>query len=284
MTIEKATVTELQFVNRLPDETERVDQQRIEFILNGDKTVGASYSEGSDGPLNRPSVQIQENVVTIHDNVKIINAVLDETVDAVNLLTGGGSADYGTRITNNETAIASLQSISTANTVKIGNDGSIEGVPKSGLYLLTDTNAIAIGTRNAADVVNINLTESTLWNEVWFIKNSIIGNIAGFDPNGNANASYTINSGLYASIGNNTTAITSLQADTDVSGLINVADTSSIKNAVQELATRLTTTESNTQTLQSDIDTTSLTGLTDNTTLLAVLQELTNRIIALESV
>lgn len=65
MTIEIQT---LPFVTGLPDD----GQTSIRWVRNGELLEGSSTKKGHDGVLNASSVQIQENVMVVHGNLKIV--------------------------------------------------------------------------------------------------------------------------------------------------------------------------------------------------------------------
>lgn len=185
--IPKPAFEELKYVNGKPDPSLRPDQERMNFIKNGEAIVGASGTTTSEGVMNRPTLQTQVNAVTIHNNTKASNAILGQVIDVVNDLSGGSDADFGTRIKANEDAIAAHTLNIQENTQRIGQDGTEAGQTKTGLYKETDDNASEIGERNPLDVKNPSAKDDSLRSDNWFIKESIIGNKRNFDPNGNFN-------------------------------------------------------------------------------------------------
>lgn len=83
----------LPFVTSLPGE----DQKSIDWIRNGVLLEGASTKLGHDGILNKASVQIQENVVVIDANTKILElglALVNESVkDIEDSINSSGTAN-----------------------------------------------------------------------------------------------------------------------------------------------------------------------------------------------
>ena len=208
MAIPKPEIMELRYVNGLPDTTLRPDQQRINYCKNGEAPTGASGDTVTDGTLNRGPVQIQSNVLTLHNNIKAHQDSIGVVIDAVNELTGGSGADIGQRLTDTETDVSNNKSQIENHTAIIGQDGTIQGQSKTGLYLNIQTNADNIGFRPVTDIKNSSLSDSSLRAEQWFIKSQLIGNKRNYDPNGNFNElQYPSSSGIFAELEANSTKL-----------------------------------------------------------------------------
>lgn len=67
-------VESLPFVDGIPEDF----QQRINWIKNTEPLNGASTRYGNDGELNRAAVQIQKNVVQLHDNLETVGSTVQE--------------------------------------------------------------------------------------------------------------------------------------------------------------------------------------------------------------
>ncbi|QEG10851.1 fibritin neck whiskers protein [Klebsiella phage KMI11] len=66
-------VDSLPFVDGIPDDF----QQRINWIKNTEPLNGASTRYGNDGELNRASVQIQKNVVQVHNDLNNVGTAVE---------------------------------------------------------------------------------------------------------------------------------------------------------------------------------------------------------------
>lgn len=199
--ITKPQIEELRYVNGLPDTTARPDQQRITWIKNGEAITGASGDTVSDGILNRPTVSIQENVVTTQNNIKAHQTTIESLVTTVNDLTGGGDADLGARVSTLETSSSTHTTQIAEHTSRIGQDGTIAGQSKTGLYRSIDTVNSALGTRSPLDVKNPSVVDDSARSDLWWIKNTIIGNKRNYDPNGNFNeVLYPLSSGMQSEL------------------------------------------------------------------------------------
>lgn len=131
-------------VTGLPDEL--IDQKSINYIKNGELLEGAKTKNGSDGNLNRPSVQIQENVVVLDENIKLLaensNSANQSIQQLEAFINQSGNTDLiekvneqSTQIENLQTSVVSIeqeqllqnQNIST-NTIHIGNKVEANGL------------------------------------------------------------------------------------------------------------------------------------------------------------
>lgn len=214
MPILKPTIENLRFVNGLPNPADREDQLRINFIKNGEAHTGATSDTTSDGVFNRPVVSVQANAVTNHDNTKAQQVTIGELVDSVNELTGGSGADIGGRVLKNETDIANLTTRTSTTETQIGQDGTIQGQTKTGLYLEADLNKIELGVRQVLDVKNASVASNSIRDDNWFLKSQIIGNKRNYDPNGNFNdAEYPAASGMQAALELNQSGLSTANFD-----------------------------------------------------------------------
>ncbi|AUR86085.1 hypothetical protein NVP1081O_350 [Vibrio phage 1.081.O._10N.286.52.C2] len=183
MTIQKPIIEELRYVNGQPDPSLRPDQTRLNWAKNGESMTGASGDTVSDGVLNRPAVQVQENVVNSHNNTKAQQVAIEEVIDTVNDLTGGGSADLGSRITQAEFDIDVLDGQVDDLKTSVGV-ASTQTELASGLHLGVESVTNDVGVRNTQDVPNEVENNDTVRKDLFFIKRRI-GNDYNYDVNGN---------------------------------------------------------------------------------------------------
>ena len=66
------TLQKLPYVDGLPDE----GQERINWIENGERLMGAEHRYGNDGNLNLAGTQIQKNIVALYENSTASDVVL----------------------------------------------------------------------------------------------------------------------------------------------------------------------------------------------------------------
>lgn len=188
MTIQKPHINELRYVNGMPDPNERPDQTRIGFMKDGEPIKGASGDTKSDGVLNRPSVHIQENVVTNLENTKAQQVTIEELVDAVNEITGSEGADFGSRITTNENKLVVHERQLDSIEFRVGTEknDSIPSVPQpaTGLFKRVGDIETNVGVRSSQDVPNEIEKNISVRDDLFFIKRRI-GNDRGLDWNGN---------------------------------------------------------------------------------------------------
>ncbi|AGN30022.2 Wac fibritin neck whiskers [Vibrio phage nt-1] len=187
MTIQKPIITELRYVNGQPDPNLRPDQTRINWAKNGESLNGASGDTVSDGVLNRAGVEIQENVLNSHNNTKSQQAIIEELVDTVNDLTGGGDANLGARVTQTEFDIDVLDGQVSDLQDDVGVAGSID-VLATGLHKSVEDIEDDIGVRNSNDIPNEVENNDTVRKDLYFIKRRI-GNDRNYDVNGNPSPS-----------------------------------------------------------------------------------------------
>ncbi len=187
MTIQKPIIAELRYVNGQPDPSQRPDQTRINWAKNGESINGASGDTVSDGVLNRAGVQIQENVLNSHNNTKSQQAAIEELVDTVNELTGGGDANLGARVTQNEFDIDVLENQFADLQTNVGVASTVD-VIATGLHRTVEDIEADIGTRNVNDIPNDVENNDTIRKDLYFIKRRI-GNDRNYDVNGNLSPS-----------------------------------------------------------------------------------------------
>ncbi|AJT61136.1 hypothetical protein [Vibrio phage XZ1] len=187
MTIQKPIIEELRYVNGQPDPSQRPDQTRINWAKNGESINGASGDTTSDGVLNRAGVQIQENVLNSHYNTKAQQSAIEELVDTVNELTGGGDANLGSRVSQNEFDIDVLEGQMTNVIDDIGVPSSVD-VLATGLHKGIEDVEADIGVRNSLDIPNEVENNDTVRKDLYFIKRRI-GNDRNYDVNGNPSPS-----------------------------------------------------------------------------------------------
>lgn len=170
-------------------------QTRIGYILDGDKVDGADSETGTEGDLNKPSVQIQANVEVLSQNTISQQSTIEELVDSVNTLTGFDGADLGTRLTEVEQDFENRtqQIIENSNSIGVPSSG---GVNATGLHLSVEQLDSRIGQRNPLDVLNPSLTDDSVRADTWYIKSVLIGNKELYDPNGTYDPSYTTATGI----------------------------------------------------------------------------------------
>lgn len=280
--IVKPLLQELRYVNGTPDPNLRPDQVRINWIKNGDSITGATGDTVSDGVLNRPSTELQENILTNLNNTKSQQGVIETLVDTVNELTGGNETDFGARISQNETDIKALQEDVIIIDGRVGKpeDTSVPDVPvpASGLFLRASNTEANLGVRNAADLRNPTSHSTSKWDDAWFIKEQLIGQRRGQDANGNASAGSNP-TGIHANIDAMSGTLTGLRTDigvADGSGSLftrikdlednsTVDDVTAIRNELGQTADATNDTVyarlTNVETDVSDLDT-DLTALT----------------------
>lgn len=187
MTIQKPIITELRYVNGQPDPSQRPDQTRINWAKNGESINGASGDTVSDGVLNRAGVQIQENVLNTHYNTKAQQTTIEELVDTVNELTGGGDANLGARVSQTEFDIDVLENQVDDLQDNVGVPSTID-VMATGLYRRAEDIEADIGVRNPNDIPNDVENNDTIRKDLYFIKRRI-GNDRNYDVNGNSSPS-----------------------------------------------------------------------------------------------
>lgn len=107
--IEHVIIPNIQYVDGLPSE----GQRRISWIENGEQLNGAKTRFGNDGELNRVSVELQKNIVTLDLNDLVVASKLNETIDVTNelyrIVTDGTGADLNERVTVLETDVANTK-------------------------------------------------------------------------------------------------------------------------------------------------------------------------------
>ncbi|WVX87466.1 fibritin neck whisker [Vibrio phage EniLVp02] len=199
MAISKPELIALRYVNGQPDPDQRPDQARVQWIKNNEPSTGATSEFTSDGVFNRPVAQVQDNALTLYVNAYNLKTCVDELVDTVNELTGDAGANFGERIQALEswrtTATQEINSL----TFKIGQDGTVEGQSKTGLYADIQHLRDGQGFRASLDVRNPMVPSDSVRDDLWFIKGTVIGNKRNYDPNGNYNPDeYGTASGIFA--------------------------------------------------------------------------------------
>lgn len=195
--IQYPVIEQLKFVNGEPGP----DQESIQWVFDGEPVIGANEEIADGGVLNRPAVSIQENVTIVQNNVTAHQEVLEQLIDNVNTLVGQDSADHGERISTLENNYTVLNYRADQTDIKIGQDGTVQGQPKSGLYSLIDSNTTQIGNRNPLDIKNGSVLSNDIWSDLWWFKSSIVGNKSNYDPNGNPNPfDYSVATGMQAEL------------------------------------------------------------------------------------
>ncbi|CAM0002050.1 fibritin neck whisker [Vibrio phage D479] len=306
--IVKPVIQELRYVNGTPDPNQRPDQVRINWIKNGDPITGATGDTVSDGALNRPSTELQENILTTHNNTKAQQTIISELVDTVNELTGGNEVDFGTRITANEDDILALQENVVDIDLRLGKPEDTTApdtpVPASGLFLRMANVETNVGIRNSGDLRNPTSHSESKWDDAWFIKEQLIGQRRGMDPNGNI-APGTNPTGIHANIDSMSQLVTGIRTDVgtaDGSGSLflrvkaledssAVGDVTQIRTEIGQtgdatadtIYTRLTNLETDTSDLDTDLTALTATVTTPTTGLVDVVASHTTEIGTLQT-
>ncbi|QPB12434.1 fibritin protein [Providencia phage PSTCR6] len=78
--IDKIELKEIPFVDGLPNE----NQERIDWIKQGECADGALSKTSNEGSLNRSGVQIQKNIVELNNNDFLIEGKISEVIDVIN--------------------------------------------------------------------------------------------------------------------------------------------------------------------------------------------------------
>lgn len=229
--IELPEILELKYVNGAPDISLRPDQTRIIFAQNGQPFTGAINELDDGGELNRAPSNIQFNVATVHDNIKLHHNVIGELVEAVNNLTGGEDSNLGQRLSLAEQNITSNRQIIDGHTASINtNVSEIDSIKTN------------IGTRDILDIPAPTVGDSVR-SDLWFIKSALIGNKANYDPNGNYSpTSYPNASGIHGELSNirqdvsdNTLEITNLnERVTTIEEITNSVEVQDLRHDVGE--------------------------------------------------
>ena len=155
------------FVTGLPDD----GQKSITWVRNGELLEGATTKKGHDGVLNAAGVQIQENVVVLDENLRLISGTLDvsnEKIEKIEeILAVTGNLDLVEQVKKN------TESIEGINFHLEQTDERVEqiGADSSQLVLDVGTRTISSGTR-------------TIFDDLVFVK-STLGQNTGEDINGN---------------------------------------------------------------------------------------------------
>lgn len=209
--IENITKGVLPYVDSAPD----VGQERIGWIKNGERLMGASTQTSNDGSYNRAPLHVQKNVEQLNtDQITTINKT-NELVDAVNVIQDnlGVIGDEGVieQINQNAADIVAL-------------DARVDTVEESvtEVHTLAQDTQEKLGQRFVDDH-----TTRTIYDDLYWTKNEL-GAYPGFDINGNSVPSST-GSGLKYRFGQlnqtvslNTQRIASLEdswAESDISQL-----------------------------------------------------------------
>lgn len=226
MSIEYPVYIDVKYVNGAPSG----EQLRLDFITNGDENDGGVEQYDDGGPLNRPSKQIQENVMILRNDTMRQQQSIIELVDAVNQIQGDGYAEIGQRLDTVELRASSNKTrIDNLNT-QIGV-ASTDTTPATGLTLDVETNKTVLGNRHVDDKRNTADSAGAIWDEIWFIKKNLIGNVYNYDPNGNFAQSVDYNSGIAGQLQTMSTDFDTIQSDM-----------SDIENQVADLSNNLATT------------------------------------------
>lgn len=178
--------TELQkipYVNGVPG----TGQRSIQWIINGDRLMGASEFNGSDGNLNLSTAQVQENVVVVDNNTKVLaEEVSQNNADIQNIydvLNQGNDTNLIQRVSKNEENITLIdQRVSQEEILSKQHAQDITEIEES------------IGTRDTND-----FSGKTILEDLFFIRKRI-GNKVGETVNGDTDTSILTASGLFKNI------------------------------------------------------------------------------------
>lgn len=196
--IEKTKVHALPFVDGMPDVETRPDQTRVKWMKNGECMDAATSSITNEGSLNRAGVDIQKNVVQVHDDLNKVNETVSDVIDAVNrhsdILDQTGDLDLI------ETVRKHTDEIETLNFAVVQSDERLEAVEK----IATD-NRTNIGAVPEHDNSGRNVRE-----ELEFQKQEM-GSYPGFDYNGMPDPDST-GTGIKNRLAQNTMQITNHQS------------------------------------------------------------------------
>lgn len=106
-------------VTGLPDG----DQKSITYIRNGEMLEGSTTKYGYDGNLNSPSVQIQENVVVLDENIKLLAENADSANTSIqqleNFINQSGNTDLIETVAEHGTKINALETSQVSNVQKL---------------------------------------------------------------------------------------------------------------------------------------------------------------------
>lgn len=191
--IEKKDLNALPFVDGVPDPVQRPDQERIDWVKNGECISGAETSTSNEGSLNKAGVSIQKNVEEVQDNVYKVKSSLDETIDIVNrhsdIISQSEDNDLIQTVKKHTDEIETLNFAVTQNADRF--DSLAETVEKH-------TNEIGV-------VPSHDTSERTIRDELEWQKTEM-GSYPGFDYNGKPNVD-SRGTGMKNRIINNSMAI-----------------------------------------------------------------------------
>lgn len=211
--IQELTIEEIPYV----DGAVQTGQSNFKWILNGERICGAANVDSNDGTLNRPAVQVNDNVKVVNNNVKESVVKINEISHAVNLINKvlgqAGSVDVIEKVNDNTQRIISLETKDTEFGVKLQE--TVDSI---------NTLNTKIGHREIEDK-----TDRTIYDDLFYVKKEL-GSFAGFDINGNADLDsqgsgikYRVGQ-LSAGVGSNTSRISILEqsfAASDIGALTN---------------------------------------------------------------
>jgi hypothetical protein len=207
----------LPYVDHFPNHTERPDQRRIQWILNGECLGAAEHVNDNSGQLNRGPVQVQKNAETLLTNEKILNDSLTEAITLLNahdvVLGEIGDDNLAHKVHELEIKVEPISD-------------EIIGLKQADFLLSEEMTKLQtrVGVRDKSN----DDTDRDVMEDLLFVKTTI-GNIQGYDINGNPDADVHEPTGMKRdivmqgrAIGSNTTRIKKIEDDwvhSDVSNL-----------------------------------------------------------------
>lgn len=241
------TINSLPYIDGTPDE----DQDRIEWIKNGEKTIGSSTRYGSDGVLNRVGTQLNTNIQFLYNTSQSIASVLNQNTNDITVIKTSLNLSSNTNLINDvqnaKLQIANLTDESTSLKSSV-----------SDLTLATKTISTNVGTKDLSDTSSRTVYQDLLW-----IKTEL-GNYSSQDINGQPvnDLNPTGLKGRFISI---STAVAAHEKSiADLTKNFTDSNVANMNIKIQAINDKLTLNDTNISAIQSSI--------TNNTTAINALQ------------
>lgn len=161
------TINSLPYIDGTPDS----DQERIEWVKNGEKTLGSSTRYGSDGVLNRVGNQLNSNIQFLYTTAQSIASALNQNTNDISVIKTSLNISSNTNLINDvQNAKIQIASLTDENT-------SVKS-ELSDLSTSAKSLSANIGVKDLTDTSTRSVFQDLLW-----IKTEL-GNYASQDFNG----------------------------------------------------------------------------------------------------